>query len=77
MKKKKEKNSLNSKEEKTLNTYKLIGLMIGIIVGIELSFVNDNWMFLGGSSVVGFLVGNLLGTIATKGIVIKIGTAKK
>ena len=77
MRKKKEKDNLDSKEEKALNTYMLIGVMIGTVVGIMLSFANDNFMFLGGSAVVGLLVGSLLGTIASEGIVIKVGTAKK
>ena len=77
MGKRKGKDSLDSKEEKALNTYMLIGVMIGTVVGMMLSFTNDDFMFLGGGAVVGLLVGSLLGTIATEGIVIKIGTAKK
>ena len=77
MGKKKEKDNLDSKEEKALNTYMPIGVMIGTVVGMMLSFANDNFMFLGGGAVVGLLVGSLLGTIASEGIVIKVGTAKK
>lgn len=77
MVKKKEKDNLESKEEKALNTYMPISVMIGTVVGMMLSFANDNFMFLGGGAVVGLLVGSLLGTIASEGIVIKVGTAKK
>lgn len=76
MARKKEKDNLDSKEEKALNTYIPIGLMIGAVVGMMLSFANDNFMFLGGGVIVGFLVGSLLGTIATEKIVIKVGTSK-
>ena len=77
MGKKKEKDNLDSKEEKALNTYMPIGVMIGTVVGMMLSFANYNFMFLGGGAVVGLLVGSLLGTIASEGVVIKVGTAKK
>ena len=54
-----------------------IGVMIGTVVGMMLSFANENFMFLGVGSVAGLLISILLGTIATEGIVIKVGTAKK
>lgn len=77
MKKKKEKGNLDSKEEKALNTYLPIGVMIGTLVGMVLSFTNDNFIFLGIGSVGGLLFGMLMGTIATEKIEIKTGTTKK
>ena len=77
MSKKIDKRVVETKEDKTIGTWMLIGVMIGTVVGMMLSFVNDDIIFLGGGSVAGLLVGSLLGTIATEGIVIKVGTAKK
>ena len=77
MSKKIDKRDVETKEDKAIGTWMLIGVMIGTVVGMMLSFANDNIIFLGGGSVAGFLVGSLLGTIATEGIVIKVGTAKK
>ena len=77
MSKKIDKKVVETKEDKSIGTWTLIGVMIGTVVGMMLSFANDDIIFLGGSSVAGLLVGSLLGTIATEGIVIKVGTAKK
>ena len=77
MSKKIDKKVVETKEEKAIGTWMLIGVMIGTVVGMMLSFANDDIIFLGGGSVAGLLVGSLLGTIATEGIVIKVGTAKK
>lgn len=77
MSKKIDKRVVETKEDKTIGTWMLIGVMIGTVVGMMLSFANDDIIFLGGGSVAGLLVGSLLGTIATEGIVIKVGTAKK
>ena len=77
MSKKIDKRVMETKEDKTIGTWMLIGVMIGTVVGMMLSFANDDIIFLGGGSVSGLLVGSLLGTIATEGIVIKVGTAKK
>lgn len=68
MTKKKEKDNLDSKEEKALNTYIPIGVMIGTVIGMMLSFANNNIMFLGGGAVAGLLIGTLLGTIVTEKI---------
>ena len=77
MSKKIDKRAVETNEDKTIGTWMLIGVMIGTVVGMMLSFANDDIIFLGGGSVAGLLVGSLLGTIATEGIVIKVGTAKK
>ena len=77
MSKKIDKRVVGTKEDKAIGTWMLIGVMIGTVVGMMLSFANDDIIFLGGGSVAGLLVGSLLGTIATEGIVIKVGTAKK
>ena len=77
MSKKIDKRVVETKEDKAIGTWMLIGVMIGTVVGMMLSFANDDIIFLGGGSVAGLLVGSLLGTIATEGIVIKVGTAKK
>ena len=77
MSKKIDKRDVETKEDKAIGTWMLIGVMIGTVVGMMLSFANDDIIFLGGGSVAGLLVGSLLGTIATEGIVIKVGTAKK
>lgn len=77
MSKKINKRVVETKEDKAIGTWMLIGVMIGTVVGMMLSFANDDIIFLGGGSVAGLLVGSLLGTIATEGIVIKVGTAKK
>ena len=77
MSKKIDKRVVETKEDKAIGTWMLIGVMIGTVVGMMLSFVNDDIIFLGGGSVAGLLVGSLLGTIDTEGIVIKVGTAKK
>lgn len=68
MDKKEEKDNLDSKEEKALNTYIPIGVMIGIVIGMVLSFANNNIIFLGGGATAGLLIGTLLGTIATEKI---------
>lgn len=68
MTKKKEKDNLDSKEEKALNTYIPIGVMIGTVIGMMLSFANNNIMFLGGGAVAGLLIGTLLGTTVTEKI---------
>lgn len=68
MTKKKDKDKLNSKEEKALNTYIPIGVMIGTVIGMMLSFANNNIIFLGGGAVAGLLIGTLLGAIATEKI---------
>ena len=73
----KKKNNLDSKEEKALNIYMPIGVMIGTVVGMGLSFATDNFMFLGCGSVLGLFVGTLLGTITTEKVVIKNDFAKK
>ena len=65
---KKEKDNLDSKEEKALNTYIPIGVMIGTVIGMMLSFTNNNIIFLGGGATAGLLIGTLLGTIDTEKI---------
>lgn len=65
---KKEKDNLDSKEEKALNTYIPIGVMIGTVIGMMLSFTNNNIIFLGGGTTAGLLIGTLLGTIDTEKI---------
>ena len=77
MENKKIKDNIDTKEEKKSKSWIIIGVMIGTVVGMTLSFSNNNIVFLGGGAIVGGLIGRLLGTIATEGIVIKVGTAKK
>ena len=75
--KRKNKSVVESKEDKVVGIWMSIGVMMGTVVGMMLSFANDDFIFLGGGSVVGLLVGSLLGTIANEGLVLKNGTAKK
>lgn len=77
MGKRKVKDNLDSKEEEALSTYISIGVMIGTVVGMFLSFSYDNLLFLGAGSVGGLLIGSLLGSIFSEKIVIKVGTSKK
>ena len=72
MVKRRKKNNSYSKEEKVVNVYMLFGVTIGIVVGMMLTFATDNIIFLGVCAVIGLLIGSILGTIATKGIVIKM-----
>lgn len=77
MGKRKVKDNLDSKEEEVLSTYISIGVMIGTVVGMFLSFSYDNLLFLGTGSVGGLLIGSLLGSISSEKIVIKVRTSKK
>ena len=64
------------KEEKALNTWIPIGLMIGTMVGIILSSKFNNVLYFGGITG-GLLIGTLLGTIATEKIEITKKKKKK
>ena len=68
---------VETKEDKAMGTWMPIGVLIGTVVGMMLSFANDNIIFLGCGSCAGLLIGTVLGSIATEGIEIKVGTAKK
>ena len=53
----------NNKEEKSLNTWMPIGVMIGSVVGMVLSFKFDNFLYLAGCVVGGLLIGTMIGSI--------------
>lgn len=54
---------LNAKEEKAMNTWLPIGLMIGTVIGAFASFEFDNLLYLGGGCTGGLLLGTMLGSI--------------
>lgn len=60
------------KEEKVLNTWIPLGVMIGTVIGVILSLVNDNFIYLGICSTAGLAAGISLGLLKSKDIIIKI-----
>lgn len=56
------KNKKKNKDEKALNTWIPIGVMIGTILGMILSFKYNNFFYLYGSASGGLLVGTLIGS---------------
>lgn len=67
MSKKKNKNIIETKEEKALGTWLSIGVMVGTLVGCILSFNYDDMMFIGYGSVGGLLLGTIIGSILSEG----------
>ena len=66
------------KEEKSLNTWIPIGVMIGSVVGMILFFVYDNFLYFGGCLTGGLLVGIMFGSIfAEEDVKIKSKKKKK
>ena len=59
-------NKKNDSEEKKLNNWISIGLLSGTVIGMVLCFMLDNIIYLGISSVVGLLLGTLVGEVNNK-----------
>ena len=59
-------NKKNDREEKKLNIWISIGLLSGTVIGMVLCFMLDNIIYLGISSVVGLLLGTLVGEVNNK-----------
>ncbi len=67
MSKKKNKSSVETKEDKVIGIWMPIGVMIGTVVGCILSFKYDDMMFMGYGSVGGLLLGTIVGSILSEG----------
>ena len=65
MKKKTEEQN-NHEEEQNLEKWLPIGVMIGTTAGAILSMIFNNILFLGGGSVLGLLLGIMIGSIANE-----------
>ena len=64
---KKNKNIVETKEDKAIGTWIPIGVMIGTAVGCILSFKYDDMMFIGYGSVGGLLLGTIIGSVLSEG----------
>lgn len=63
MKKEKVEEQNDKKEDKSLEKWIPIGVMIGTASGAILSMICNNILFLGGGSVLGLLLGIMIGSI--------------